>query len=410
MSSPLSRFFTGVGVKRLSPVEVAPALSNQHEFNGINEFRTIFGSDKRKFSTKFIYLSDDEEKSLEADGFMTWYDARENHPSRTEYRLYYSTNEVISAAKSNDLVVVGRTGENELAVIVAPQASTSEKQLLWLFGIEEAASRFIVKDLTESKKDIGFAGRYILSSLGMEAEETAPDFLEELLSRYGKKFPTTKEFSDFARSTVKNVSPVEAPDEALMAWLEREELLFRTLEKVIVKEQLQKGFGEDGTDVEEFIKLSLSIQNRRKARAGFSFENNLAVIFSLNKIDNSHGAVTERNNKPDFVFPAIALYHDPLFDVNLLTMLGLKTTAKDRWRQVLSEALKIPHKHLITLEPAISRNQTEEMKANLLQLVIPSPLFSTYHPSQQKDLITLETFILNVRDKQNLYRKNNLLF
>jgi hypothetical protein len=33
-------------------------------------------------------------------------------------------------------------------------------------------------------------------------------------------------------------------------------------------------------------------------------------------------------------------------------MLGAKTTCKDRWRQVLTEAIKIPHKHLFTLETA----------------------------------------------------------
>ena len=410
MASPLSNYFTGVGVKRLSQVEISPDSSNQHEFNGINEFRYIFGSERKKFTAKFIYLSDDEDKLIESDGFLTWYDARENHPSRTEFRLYYSSNEVLTEAKVNDLIAVGQTGRDNLAIIVAPQNSTSEKQLLWLFGMEEVANKFVIKDFTQDKKDIGFAGRYILSTLGMEPEEIAPDFLEELLKRYGNKFPTTKEFSEYARSTVKDVSPVEAPDETLMAWLEREELLFKTLERVIVKEQLIKGFGEDGTDVDEFIKLSLSIQNRRKSRAGFSFENNLAILFSLNKIHYSHGAVTERNNKPDFVFPGIKYYHDDTFNANLLTMLGLKTTAKDRWRQVLSEAAKIPNKHLITLEPAISRNQTEEMIANNLQLVIPRPLFATYSSVQQKRLLTVKDFIYMIEGKQKRYSSTPLLF
>lgn len=410
MSNPLSDYFQGVGIKRLSPVEVQPASSNQHEFNGINEFRYILGSEKNKFQAKFIYLPDDEEKAIEADGFMTWYDARENHMTRTEYRLYYSGNEVLSSANAGDLVVVGKTPKNELAVIIAPYSSTSEKQLLWLFGMEEAGSKFTVKDFSGDKKDIGFAGRYILSSLGIETEETGPDFLDELLYRFGKHFPSTREFSEYARSTVKDVSPVEEPDKTLMSWLEREELLFKTLEKVIVKDQLKKGFGADGTDVEEFIKLSLSIQNRRKARAGFAFENNLAVLFTLNKIHYSHGAVTERNNKPDFIFPGIKYYHDKSFDPCLLTMLGLKTTAKDRWRQVLSEASKIPHKHLITLEPAISRNQTEEMKANDLQLVIPAPLFGTYTNDQHKDLINLQMFIDQVRGKQESYSRTPLMF
>ncbi len=410
MASPLSDFFVGVGVKRLSHVEVAPDSSNQHEFNGINEFRTILGSEKKKVAAKFIYISDDEEDALESTGFMTWYDAREKHISRTEYRLYYSSNEVISNAHAGDLVVVGKLVNDELAVIIAPQLSTAEKQLLWLFGIEEAANKFVVKDFSDDKKDIGFAGRYILSSLGMESEETAPDYLDGLLKVFGKKFPSTKEFSNYSRSTIKEVSPVEEPDKTLMIWLEREELLFKTLEKVIVKEQLQKGFGEDGTDVEEFIKLSLSIQNRRKSRAGASFENNLAVLFTSNKLLFSHGGVTERNNKPDFVFPGVQYYHNPKFESSLLTMLGVKTTAKDRWRQVLSEAEKISNKHLITLEPAISRNQTEDMRANKLQLIIPKPLFSTYTKDQQQHLISLRDFIGMANDKQSEYTVTPLLF
>ncbi|MFP5436578.1 MAG: type II restriction endonuclease [Bacteroidia bacterium] len=410
MSSLLSEYFIGVGVKRLSQVEVAPDLSNQHELNGIGDFRNLFGTDKRRFEAKYILISDNEELTRTEDGMLTWYDAREKHPTRTEFRLYYSENEIISTAKAGDLVVVAQIDENHLAVIIATEGSTSEQQLLWLFGLENAGNKFVVKDLTTDKNDLGFAGRFILSSLGFENENVHNNWLEEILVQFGSTFPSTREFSKFARSTVKHVSPIEAPDETLITWLEREELLFKTLEKVIIKESLQKGFGKDGTDVDEFIRFSLSVQNRRKARAGLSFENNLAVIFNENYLQYSHGALTERNNKPDFIFPGSLYYHDPLFDSNLLTMLGLKTTAKDRWRQVLSEAEKIPNKHLITLEPAISFNQTEEMKANKLQLVIPAPLFKTYSTKQQKELINLKEFIDFVKDQQFKSGTNKLLF
>src|SRR5690606_21119990 len=138
---------------------------------------------------------------------------------------------------------------------------------------------------------------------GIEVEETAPDYREILLQRYGLSMPKTKEFSDFARSTVKDVSPIEEPDKTLMSWLEREELLFRTLEREIVQQKLKQGFGEDGLDVDEFVSFSLSVQNRRKSRAGYAFENNLSVIFAANEIMFTHGGKTERNNKPDFIFP-----------------------------------------------------------------------------------------------------------
>jgi hypothetical protein len=81
-------------------------------------------------------------------------------------------------------------------------------------------------------------------------------------------------------------------------------------------------------------------------------------------------------------------------------MLGVKTTAKDRWRQVLSEADRIRIKHLITLEPAISENQTEEMAAQNLQLVLPQPIMVTYSKDQQRNLQTLSEFIDIVLDRQ----------
>ena len=43
-------------------------------------------------------------------------------------------------------------------------------------------------------------------------------------------------------------------------------------------------------------------------------------------------------------------------------MLAAKTSCKDRWRQVLAEADRIRTKHLLTLEPAISKIQTAEMR------------------------------------------------
>jgi len=83
-------------------------------------------------------------------------------------------------------------------------------------------------------------------------------------------------------------------------------------------------------------------------------------------------------------------------------MLGAKSTAKDRWRQVLSEAERIPDKHLLTLEPGISENQTDEMQAKRLQLVVPERLHATYRPGQRAWLMTLASFLAVVRERQSL--------
>lgn len=81
-------------------------------------------------------------------------------------------------------------------------------------------------------------------------------------------------------------------------------------------------------------------------------------------------------------------------------MLGAKSTCKDRWRQVLAEANRIPNKHLITLEAAISTNQTDEMQANSLHLVLPRSLHSTYTEAQQTWLMDLANFVSIVRERQ----------
>jgi len=347
-----------------------------------------------------IYFSDEEDKMIDNRTVFTWYDVRESNPNRSpEFRLYFSDNEVVPNAQVNDLVILCKTVDEELTVIVAAQGSTSEKQLLFLFGIEEGVNnRFIVKDFRSDYSEIGFAAKYILESIGVEFTiESESDYLSMMVEKFGLAFPSTASFSAFARSTVKKVSILDDPDEALIAWWVREGELLRVFERAIVGEKINVGFGDD---VDAFLQFALGVINRRKSRAGHSFENHLQNIFDAFKLSYTKGAKTERNNRPDFIFPSINCYHDETFQVSKLCMLGVKTTAKDRWRQILSEADKIHNKHLITLEPAISINQTEEMIAQNLKLIIPFPLHKTYQPKQLNNIMDLKSFIDHVRSNE----------
>lgn len=401
MNKSLSTFFTGVAAKRLSEVEVMPKKSNQHEFNGSKPIKEMLGIEKAKFQSKSIYVNDSEQV-IESTADLTWYDSRENNPDRAaEYRLYYTSNEVVKNAKPGDIIIVGKTPQGELIIIIAEKDSTAEKQVLWLFGFDEVGNKFVAKDTSKETKDLGFAAKYIFETLGIEViDEAEPDYLEILINKYNGIFPTTAEFSSFARQTLSNINPLDDPDNTLLVWLEREEMLFKTMEKHIVQKKLQQGFGKNGDDVDDFIKFSLSVQNRRKARAGLGFENHLEEIFNSFKVKFTKKAKTERNNTPDFLFPGIKEYKNPFFDPGLLTMLGLKTSAKERWTQVLSEADRINEKHFITLEPAISKNQTDEMIARNVQLVLPRDIISTYKPEQQTHIMTVADFIKHVKDKQ----------
>lgn len=124
------------------------------------------------------------------------------------------------------------------------------------------------------------------------------------------------------------------------------------------------------------------------------------MIFDAFSIRYSFNVITEHRSKPDFIFPGIEEYQDDAFSVDLLVMLGAKRTCKDRWRQVLAEAERIDKKHLLTLESGISVAQTDEMKASVLQLVIPQGVHRTYKPEQQNWLMNLAGFLDFVKVKQ----------
>jgi EcoRII C terminal len=152
--------------------------------------------------------------------------------------------------------------------------------------------------------------------------------------------------------------------------------------------------------VDGFISFFLSVQNRRKSHVGLALENHLELVFVECGIRYSRTAVTENKTKPDFLFPGHAEYHNPSFNPLNLTMLGVKSTCKDRWRQVLAEADRIEHKHLLTLETAISSNQTDEMQTKSLQLVLPHRLHDSYTEPQRKWLMDVSSFIALVQERQ----------
>jgi hypothetical protein len=408
----LSQYFKGVAAKVLSAVETDPTTSHQHEFNGVTSLKKIFGTEKQTFSAKFIYLSDNDDEPPTGDSFLTWYDARENHPSRTEHRMYFPTTAVSITASAGDELFIGLKPDNTILVVIAEKGSTVANQIRWLFGITDTIRLgFSIREELEDEQDkIVFASRLILEQLGIgvDIDKEVDVFLGDMLDRFGGKFPSTKVFSDYARSTLTDISPLDLPDTVLMSWMEREEVLFRALEKHLIGKQLLSGsffrqnssVGMSEVDVDEFIKYSLSIQNRRKSRAGQAFENHVEQLFISRNIRFVRAKVTENNSKPDFIFPGIAEYHNSAFNTGGLTMLGVKSTCKDRWRQVLSEAQRISNKHLLTLEAAISENQTSEMQSQNLQLVVPASISNSYSAKQQEWLMSVNEFIELVLDRQ----------
>ena len=393
----LSDYFQSVGAKRISAVEADASISNQHEFNGVSDFRKKFGDDKRIFDAKFIYFSSTEEV-LVSEGQLTWYDARAKHKTRTEYRLYYQSVDVFNNMNEGDLLIICEINETSLCAIVAEGGSTKENQLRWLFNLNDLPDSKIAKRrVIESNEEtqLNHIGTTILEELGFDATESIvqDSYLGIILEKFKDGFPSTKIFSEFARSICQDVNALDDPDLVIINWMEYEEMLFRTFEKHLVETRIAEGF----SDIDIFVSFALSILNRRKSRAGLAFENHIKVILTAHKISFSHNLITELKSRPDFIFPGIEEYKNMDFPADLLNMLAVKTTCKDRWRQVLAEAKRIPAKHLITLEPSISVDQTNEMKEKNLQLVVPEPIHATYRIEQQYDLMNFSGFLEMVK-------------
>ena len=422
----LDDYVEGVAAKHLSQVDANLQKSNQHEIGGLPQvgFKQWLGTPGKeavyRYRARQIYISDGNEEPTICDSSVTWYDCRRKNPNRgAEYRLYYYDSPVIASIREGDFFLIAKLRKNvlplneivlpqdgaeikegTLLMIFAPAGSAAEGQLRALFGLKGIGEAFAAGQLDSTSVLLPL--RLMLEDLGLELNKPLPEadlLTEKLLQTFGgKDFPKTAVFSEFARTSVaQEVDALNSPDATLMTWMEQEEVLFRLYEKHLVQVRLRLGFGANGDDVDEFISYSLGVQNRRKSRVGHAFEGHIAQLFDLNKVPYEQGRgktrITENNAKPDFLFPSFADYHDASYPAKSLMMLGAKTTCKDRWRQVLSEAKRIPRKHLITLEAAISEAQTKEMASHGLQLVVPQSIHSTYTSTQQQNLWNVGAFI-----------------
>ena len=173
--------------------------------------------------------------------------------------------------------------------------------------------------------------------------------------------------------------------------------VFRSVEEAVVVPQIRNGFAT----MDEFTALAQTVLQRRKARSGLSLELHTRAIFKEENLiedrEFAYNKQSEPGHRPDFLFPSVDAYRAADFPANRLRMLAVKTTCKDRWRQILNEAARIERKHLLTLQEGVSETQFREMVEARVQLVVPKPLARKYPSAVQPHLQTLESFIADVR-------------
>lgn len=227
--------------------------------------------------------------------------------------------------------------------------------------------------------------------------------MDRYVSALPVSFPDTVKIADEARnicSRINSISKqavVNQPDDSILSWLKTEYELFKKIEIHYYSGQLSHPF----SSVDKFVETANTILNRRKSRAGKSLEHHLDTVFTDCSLKFSHPGKTEGNKKPDFIFPGNSEYHSEDYNKNKLVFLGAKTTCKDRWRQILNEASKIPVKHLFTLQQGISKNQLDEMYDSEVILVVPETYISSYPLEYRDKILSLKNFINYADEKQN---------
>lgn len=190
------------------------------------------------------------------------------------------------------------------------------------------------------------------------------------------------------------------PDDRLISRRDCEFELFRSLEETVEMPLISAGFA----NMKDFLQVAQRIIQRRKSRAGRSLELHIREIFFEERMrEGEHFSFqpeTEPSYNPDFVFPSEEAYRDPDFPEAKLRMLAVKSTCRERWHQILGEAERIKEKHLLTVQEGVSEKQFSQMREKGIKLVVPAKLSDKYPSSIRAQLVTLESFIAEIRTLQ----------
>jgi hypothetical protein len=220
-------------------------------------------------------------------------------------------------------------------------------------------------------------------AITVAAHEICEPDIADLPAAWAQQFPTGREITSEAVRR-RPGSPADA-DRRLVDRYRCEFGLFKVVEAAHIQPVLSQGFAT----VDEFLAVAQTVTNRRKSRAGRSLELHLARIFDEDGVRYETGAATEENRRPDFIFPSLDAY----LAGRPALMLGVKTTVKDRWRQVLDEAARIREKHLFTLSEGVSIDQFRQMEGAGIRLVVPEENRHRFPVAVRPRLLSLSEFI-----------------
>ncbi len=302
--------------------------------------------------------------------------------TRNEFRITRWAGTPLQAEdNTGSICILGCQRIEDSVIALCWVAQTKEEEILiesWLGEEVEPGQQYVSTEMKNRK-----ANQKITDML-------PPEWL--------KSFPSGRDIFNFIENRLPQVQWTKTIDELLLKRRTLEFEVFSEVERQDVLPNISKGF----TAVDEFIRYSNSVANRRKSRAGTSLELHLESIFRYEQLKFETQAVTELNKKPDFLFPSSTAYHDITYPEAKLHMLASKTCCKDRWRQVINEADRIYPKHLFTLQEGVSCNQLKEMYNEGVVLVVPQPILKSFPQEYHDRILNLTGFVDFIKQSQQV--------
>ena len=358
----------------LLPIAAYPIIFNQDKVKGENKDKTV----------KIRWQND-----IETDSRLTYYGKAKN-----ELRITRFGNDFPFFAEEHvgDLLIIAKQTDDDYDGYVLSTEDDIDTFMLHFNLSADRPNQIIDVANRQCEKD----------SLQTAIDEAIKDLID---------FPQTAEMGKMAQELFNKLHKIndekvcESPDKILLNWYDTELSMFRSLEEKVYNPIYTKPF----PDCQSLIEFSNKILNRRKSRAGKSLEHHLSAIFTAQKLIFEEQAVTENNKKPDFLFPNGICYDNFEFPAEDLTILGAKTTCKDRWRQVINEADRVDERYLFTLQQGISKNQLKEMADENVKLVVPESHVDSNPEEYREGLNTLSGFIEIVKEKQDRMPKHFLI-
>ncbi len=313
---------------------------------------------------------------IETESVITWYGER----TRKEYRLTRFGRGFPYLA--HDMV-------GDLLILILKEEDVF---LAFLLDIEE--------DIEDIQNSLGVrvSDSWGIYQDGIERLETPDECVEQRFREFANAITELPDGETFSTEAVAALEACYKDydklsiDQRVIEGMNAEYQLYKLCERQIYQKDIVRVFH----DVDDFLTTANSILNRRKSRAGRSLENHVEKALGLAKIPHQMRP-RKIYGRPDIVIPDEKSYLNPEYPPNKLFIVGVKTTCKDRWRQVLREGPRVPTKHIFTMQPGISSNQLLEMRDANVTLIVPSSLHKKFPKVDSMTILTVDQFVANVR-------------